>query len=118
MERVYGDIRSQRIKLDKVFANDIYDVADLAAITNATLVFKFQGTTVLTKTIYSNTLTKDLVNNYLVVRFLPTDFGVGKLEANKSYEVGFGILYSGVTDFVPINLKFNSSVLKILPSKI
>ena len=61
---------------------------------------------------------KGLFRTHLVVSFLPTDFGVGKLEANKSYEVGFGILYSGVTDFVPINLKFNSSILKILPSKI
>jgi len=118
MERVYGDIRSQRIFLNKVFAEPIYDVANLAAITDAKLVFKFQESTVLTKTITGNTLIKDLTNNYLVIRFLPTDFGASKLETNKSYSIGFGILYAGVTDFVPINLTYSSSVLKILPSKI
>ncbi len=118
MERVVGDIRSQRIIITKLLTSDDYSLTNISEITDAKLVMKNGGSIIITKTINNLELLKDSPNNAIVIIFKQEDFAAGKLEKNKSYTVGFGIRYGSLTDFVPIPLTFSSSNLKILPSPI
>ena len=116
MERVVGDIRSQRIILTKLLESGNYSITNITQITEAKLVIKSGNSIIIEKTLVNNQLLKDAVNKAIVINFVPNDFAVGKLEKNKSYTVGFGIKYGSLVDFVPISLTFSSSTLKILPS--
>jgi hypothetical protein len=116
MERVVGDIRSQRIILTKLLDSSDYSITDINQITESKLVIKSGSSVIIEKTLANTQLIKDTVNKAIVIYFTTGDFGVGKLEKNKSYTIGFGIKYGALVDFVPIPLTFSSSTLKILPS--
>jgi hypothetical protein len=116
MERVQGDIRSQKIVLTKLLDSGDYSITTIGQVTEAKLVIKSGNSIIITKTLANNQLAKDTPNKAIVIYFTTGDFGVGKLEKNKSYTIGFGIKYGALVDFVPIPLTFSSSTLKILPS--
>jgi hypothetical protein len=116
MERVVGDIRSQRIILTKLLESGNYSITNITQITEAKLVIKSGNSIIIEKTLTNTQLIKDAVNKAIVINFVPDDFAAGKLEKNKSYTIGFGIKYGALVDFVPIPLTFSSSTLKILPS--
>jgi hypothetical protein len=116
MERVQGDIRSQKIVLTKLLDSGDYSITTISQVTEAKLIIKSGNSIIITKTLANNQLAKDTPNKAIVIYFTPDDFTVGKLEKNKSYTIGFGIKYGVLVDFIPVPLTFASSNLKILPS--
>jgi hypothetical protein len=58
---------------------------------------------VLLKTISGGGVTKDTQSNLFIVSLSASDYGVGKLELGKTYEIAIGIKYAGVTKFIESN---------------
>jgi hypothetical protein len=116
MERLEGDIRIQRVNLTKLLNSGNYSITSISQITEALLVIKDKTSVIIQKTLANSELVKDIPNNTIVIIFKSSDFAPGKLEKNKSYTIGLGIKYGSLTEFVPMNLSFASSNLKVLPN--
>ena len=116
MDRLEGDIRSQRISMTKLLLSNSYSIPSMAQITDAKITIKSGSSIIIEKTITNSGLVVDTPNKFIVITFNTSDFASNKLQKNKSYTIGFGIKYGALTEFVPVALTFTSSNLKVLPN--
>jgi hypothetical protein len=112
MDRLHGDVRSQRVYMGAILASPDYSLTNLNDLTDAKLIIHSGETILLNKTILNGQLVKDVPNKFIVIRFLESDFNT--LLENKTYQISLGIKYGANTQFTPIFLRENSKTLKII----
>jgi hypothetical protein len=112
MDRLHGDVRSQRVNMAAILASGNYSLTTLTDLVDAKLLIHLGETILLTKTILNVQILKDVPNKFIVLRFLKSDFEV--LQENKTYQISLGIKYGANKQFTPIFLRENSKTLKIL----